>query len=1139
MAVTSVGEIGLDLVVNKNDFNRQMSGIMGTAKKAAAALAGAFAIKTVVDFGKECLELGSDLSEVQNVVDITFPKMKAQVDEFAKSAISSFGLSETMAKRYTGTFGAMAKAFGFSESAAYDMGKTLTGLAGDIASFYNISQDEAYTKLKSVFTGETESLKDLGVVMTQNALDAYAMANGFGKTTQSMSEAEKVALRYQFVQDKLSAAQGDFARTSGSWANQVRILKLQFDSLKATIGQGLINLFTPVIKVINTVIGKLTTLANAFKSFTELITGKKSSGNNTSPISNLSDLAGDASGGMEDAASAADGLSNATSGVGAAAKKAAKEMRSLMGFDKINKVSSQSVDTGSSNTGSAGGKVSAVSDIGNAVDFGSLAQGETVIDEVDSRIQGLIERGKELANLFKAGFHIGFGDSEKKIESISTSINGIKKSLYDIFFSNEVISASEAFTDSIVSAFGKITGSLASIGLSIVDKLFGSLQKYLDQNAEFLKDRIVSIFDVSSEIFGLVGDLSVAIASVFDVFSGEDAKQCTADIISIFANGFVGAINAGITFVKDIISIIVTPIIKNIDKISLALSNKISFVRNILDTLCESFQNTLSSIGKMYDKHIKPFVDSFTEGISKIVGSVLDGYNNNIAPVLKTLSEKFGTMRKDHIQPVISKFVELIGKLADCIKALWDNVLQPLCQWIADSFGPVIGPVIEGLGDVFITVFGAIGDVVSGLMDALGGLIDFITGVFSGDWGKAWDGIKSIVTGCWDAISSATKTIWGGIKKVLSGVWSGLNKLGSSVFSGISKTVSGAWSEIKSGTSSIWKGIKSGLSGIWNGLKSGASSIFGGIGKTVSGVWSSVKSGTSNAWSGIKSGLSNVWSRIKTTASNTFSGIGNAISVAWNDVKTKTSSAWSSISSNLSSAWSGLKSSASSMFGSIKTSAVNAWSGISSSASNAFGRLSSTITGISGGIVNKLSAMASGIRRTFSGMFDSLFSIIRRPVNGVIGLMNGLISGVVSGINTILRAFNRLNIRIPSWVPVFGGRSLGFNFSQLTAPRIPYLAEGGYVKANTPQLAMIGDNKRYGEIVAPENKLQEMVDKAVRSAGNGITKEELEQIINRAVMRIVAALASMGFNIDGEQLAVMQKMAQNSIDRRYNIVDFT
>ena len=107
--------------------------------------------------GGACL-LYTSLAEVQNVVDVTFPSMTKQVDDFAKAAADSFGLSETMAKKYVGTFGAMSKSFGYSESAAYDMATALTGLTGDVASFYNLSQEEAYTKLKSVFTGETLSL---------------------------------------------------------------------------------------------------------------------------------------------------------------------------------------------------------------------------------------------------------------------------------------------------------------------------------------------------------------------------------------------------------------------------------------------------------------------------------------------------------------------------------------------------------------------------------------------------------------------------------------------------------------------------------------------------------------------------------------------------------------------------------------------------------------------------------------------------------------------------------------------------------------------------------------------------------------------------------------------------------------------
>ena len=322
----SVGAIGLDLVLNQNQFKSQMKGITSLAKKAGATLAGAFAVKKIVDFGEQCIELGSDLAEVQNVVDVAFPKMNETINNFAKNAATQFGLSETMAKRYTGTFGAMSQAFGFTEKEAATMSTILTGLSGDVASFYNISQDEAYTKLKSVFTGETESLKDLGVVMTQTALDQYALANGFGKTTAKMSEQEKVALRYQFVQAQLSKASGDFARTSDSWANQTRILSLQLEGLKATLGQGFINLFSPILKAVNTLLGKLGTLANAFKSFTELITGKKSENSSIGAMADDTALVSD------NASNAADNVSS----IGDAAKKAKKKLGSLASWDELN-----------------------------------------------------------------------------------------------------------------------------------------------------------------------------------------------------------------------------------------------------------------------------------------------------------------------------------------------------------------------------------------------------------------------------------------------------------------------------------------------------------------------------------------------------------------------------------------------------------------------------------------------------------------------------------------------------------------------------------------------------------------------------------------------------------------------------------
>lgn len=299
-----IKQMGAGIRKEVSSVRGSVDGLSGSFKKLGATIASVFAVRKIAGIANSFTGLGSDLEEVQNVVDVTFTTMSDKIDEFAKAADKSAGLSETMAKRYVGTFGAMSKSFGFAEDAAFGMSTTLTQLAGDVASFYNISQDEAYTKLKSVFTGETETLKDLGVVMTENALNSYAMAKGIGKTVSKMTEQQKVALRYQFVLEKLSGASGDFVRTQDSWANQTRILRLQIDSLKATIGQGLINVLTPLLKMLNTLLEKLKQVANAFKSFTESFFGKSQTGG-TGSGSKYVDTADDIAGSLENVSDAA------------------------------------------------------------------------------------------------------------------------------------------------------------------------------------------------------------------------------------------------------------------------------------------------------------------------------------------------------------------------------------------------------------------------------------------------------------------------------------------------------------------------------------------------------------------------------------------------------------------------------------------------------------------------------------------------------------------------------------------------------------------------------------------------------------------------------------------------------------------
>lgn len=415
-----------------NLLGRQFEGLGTIVKRIGFLVGSAFAVGKLIQFGKESIELGSDLTEVQNVVDVTFTTMSDKVNEFAKNAMTSAGLSETMAKRYVGTFGAMSKSFGFSESQAYDMSTALTQLTGDVASFYNISQDLAYIKLKSVFTGETETLKDLGVVMTQSALDQYALANGYGKTTSEMTEQEKVALRLAFVQKQLSAASGDFIRTSDSWANQVRVMQLQLQSLKATVGQGLINIFTPVLKVINVLLGKLATLANAFKSFTELITGKKSSGQTSGSGAGLT---GDASG-VQDTADAygqaadnAGKLADSTEDVADATKDAAKAAKGYLSpLDEINRYSTQDTSSTASKTPStsgsgSGGGTSLPSAVSN-VDYGKVAEGETALDKISKSAEKLAKLLKKLWKPFQDAWK---KEGKNTISAANIALSGIAK----------------------------------------------------------------------------------------------------------------------------------------------------------------------------------------------------------------------------------------------------------------------------------------------------------------------------------------------------------------------------------------------------------------------------------------------------------------------------------------------------------------------------------------------------------------------------------------------------------------------------------------------------------------------------------------------------------------------------------------
>lgn len=993
MAADSVGQIGLDLVVNQNQFKQQMAGIQGLAKKAGAALAAAFAVKKIIDFGAQCVELGSDLAEVQNVVDVTFPRMSKQVDDFAKNAITSFGLSETMAKKFTGTFGAMSKAFGFGEQQAYEMATTLTGLAGDVASFYNISQDEAYTKLKSVFTGETETLKDLGIVMTQSALDSYALANGFGKTTAKMSEMEKVALRYKFVQDQLTLASGDFIRTGDGWANQVRVLKLQFDSLKATIGQGLINVLTPVIQVINRIISKLMSLANAFKAFTEMVTGKKGGGG-----------ASAAAAGMEAMDQSADKAGAAAGGAGSAAKKAAKDMKSATtGIDELNIINP---DTDSGGGGSGGG-----ADGGYAADEFDMGELDTsAVDEMDSKYAGLIEKANQLKNLFMAGFKVGFGDTSV-LDSMKESIQSIKDSLTEIFTSPEMEQAANRFANILAINLGKMAGSAASIGASIADFLVGSIAKYLDQNKDFIKKKLITLFDVGSEIAKLVGSYAQAIGQIFAVLRLDSFKQVGADIIAMFGNTFMNVLELSASFTADIVNLLFQPIIDNKDKIIEALAGLADYISPRFGLIVDAVSIVGQKINDLYSGVISPVFGFITTVISNAVGLILDAFNAWLVPALQKAGEAIQALRNgpfaglavafDGIIEAVSKFVQVA--IASMMEA-WETKLKPFAEWFIETLAPYIVGAFNDAIDILSFVIGAITEFVADAINVLTGIITFLTENLNVSWQEVWNGIV--------------------------------------------ECVSSAWITIQTKTSAVWNAIKSFIDGLWNNIKSLAGTLFNAIKTSISTAWENVKSKTSEIWESIKEFVSNLWDTIKTTVDEKFTAMKDAIGGVWDTVRTKTKETWDGI-------WADIK-----------------------------------------GIINMI-------------------------INGVENMANR----VIDAINAMIDAVNEVADKVPG---------IGADFiPNIPNIHLPRLAQGGFVRANTPQLAMIGDNRHYGEIVAPEDKMQAMVDRAValvsQQSSNNMSEYYLGMMVE-LLRNIIDLIERMDLTVNIDIREIKKKLVE--LDKR-------
>lgn len=429
---------------------------------------------------------------------------------------------------------------------------------------------------------------------------------------------------------------------------------------------------------------------------------------------------------------------------------------------------------------------------------------------------GILEKLIEIKELFSSGFWIGFQNADFK--PLSKSLGDVEKSLKNIFTDNNVIKSAENFGTTIIESLGKIAGGTTSIGVTYATNLIGGFNMYLSQESETIKNSIISIFDASSEIAQKASDIWVSFSNILMAFSSTDGQKITANIISIFANSGLTVGTIATKLGADFISLLSTAITENETELKTTLENVLKDINGLLTPLTTLITKTMEKVNKAYDRSISPLFDSLGSGISELVVSITSAYNDDIHPVLQELGKEFEDVVENHISPAVDSFIQLIESIVGFIKVLWEKWLKPLIDWMIKTFSPVFADALKVAGILANDFLTAISTVFESVMNIFNGFVIFLTGVFSGDMGKAWEGITQI---------------WDGAIGYFEGVWTGIKDVFSTVSTFFEETFSNAWQKVVDVFSvggEIFVDIKD---GVYSVFKTVVNQLIEGINKVV------------------------------------------------------------------------------------------------------------------------------------------------------------------------------------------------------------------------------------------------------------------------------------------------------------------
>lgn len=831
-----------------------INNMSGSLKRIAGLLATGFSIGSLIKFGKQSLELASDLTEVQNVVDTAFGSMSSKMEAFAQTSADTYGISKLSAKNIASTYAAMAQGMGQGLNEATDRALEMTGRVADIASFYNLTLDRVNTIGRAVYSGETEPLKQIGVIMTEAQLQAFALANGYTTLYKNMSAAEKLEVRQAYFLAQTNLAAGDFVRTQDSWANQTRILSERWKEFLAVIGTGLIQVLKPALQALNSFISKITAaLSSVYK-----LLGVK-----------IEDSAGK---GISDVTSDTDDLTTSMGGVEKATKKATKSAKAgIRAFDELVNISTNSTKSpSSSNTNSTNPSSSATStaptlneksfNIAPAVDEKSFSSISSLLDTLKNKLTSLQEE-------FKKGFNLSLGtNTSKAFSDITKSLDNIKRTLSSIFTDPTLTTSAKTYVDSVAYLLGSLAGFGTSLGITIATNLLGGFSNYLTRNKDYIVSNFEQIFNNLSNININLSSLYQSLGSIFEVFRTPLAQSITGDLFTIINNTIIGFTTLFTSVASSISTLFTVPIVNNVNGIKEAFTNTLQAIQPLTNSFATFITSLFTTVNTTYTTYLAPALQNIANSISSVFSTVLQMYNQYVAPTLKTITTWIAGFISSSLTPFVSNVLTLIGKIGQLVSSVVSTVITPVMKIIVKTIIPSISKKIQSLAKVILSIITTVTNVANSVITIFTGIVTFLTGIFTLDIDKVISGVKTTLKG----VITFIKTLFTGIPNIIGTALVSVGTAISAPFKAAFNTIKDIF---KSDTvKTFFNGVVSNIQSVFNTIPNWFKSVF-------ATAWTNVKavfSAGGKVFTGIKDGILN---GLKAVINALIKGINTVISI--------------------------------------------------------------------------------------------------------------------------------------------------------------------------------------------------------------------------------------------------------------------